>query len=218
MSYIPVYESRINWENYPSVNTPINEDNLNKLDYAAFEHDKSLAQIFNQSIKRIDFNTTAKKFVITYWNGTVEYIDLPLEMLPVSFSMDSNAVVTMVDEDGNEYTADLKSSIYYIDSVDMYTVGSPSSTQVTYQNLQVNETNFELPGTKYMEQSVILSSSNDTTVVFSSSHIKADSYVDVITTIPDLCYDSVLTVAGSCTIVFAAQASSVEVTVRIYIK
>lgn len=34
-----VYQ-RINWENDPSTNTPINEDNLNKMDYALYELDK----------------------------------------------------------------------------------------------------------------------------------------------------------------------------------
>ena len=31
--------SRINWENYPSEETPINESNLNRMDYAIDEID-----------------------------------------------------------------------------------------------------------------------------------------------------------------------------------
>ena len=34
MAYIPVYSSRINWENEPSIVSPINATNLNKMDYA----------------------------------------------------------------------------------------------------------------------------------------------------------------------------------------
>ena len=33
------YPNRINWENEPSTSTPLNEDNLNKMDYALYEID-----------------------------------------------------------------------------------------------------------------------------------------------------------------------------------
>lgn len=42
MSYVPSYTSRINWENEPSTTSPINETNLNKMDYALYQHDQAL--------------------------------------------------------------------------------------------------------------------------------------------------------------------------------
>lgn len=42
MSYVPSYNSRINWENEPSTASPINETNLNKMDYALYQHDQAL--------------------------------------------------------------------------------------------------------------------------------------------------------------------------------
>ena len=42
MSYVPSYTSRINWENEPSTASPINETNLNKMDYALYQHDQAL--------------------------------------------------------------------------------------------------------------------------------------------------------------------------------
>jgi len=42
MSYVPSYTSRINWENEPSTETPLNETNLNKMDYALYQHDQAL--------------------------------------------------------------------------------------------------------------------------------------------------------------------------------
>jgi hypothetical protein len=42
MSYTPAYPSRINWENEPSTASPLNETNLNKMDYALYQHDQAL--------------------------------------------------------------------------------------------------------------------------------------------------------------------------------
>ena len=40
--------SRINWENYPSENTPINESNLNRTDYALNAIDDRVISLDNQ--------------------------------------------------------------------------------------------------------------------------------------------------------------------------
>lgn len=219
MAYIRVYDSRINWENYPSENTPINENNLNKMDYALFEHDKSLEQIFNNAIKRIDFNTTTKVLLITYWDNSTESISLAEELLPATFSLDSNGVVHMIDNHGNEYTADLKEHIYYIENVDIEDEGTATATTFTRKNIIINEASYELPGTKYMEQSVTLSDSENTEVIF-ANNIFLDSQisVDVSTTIPDLLYDSISITNNECHIVYAQQDSQVTAVVRVYIK
>lgn len=44
MAYQKVY-SRINWENEPSTETPINEENLNRMDYALNEIDKRVVEL-----------------------------------------------------------------------------------------------------------------------------------------------------------------------------
>ncbi len=40
-----VYEERINWEDFPSTESPINAPNLNKMDYALYEIDKRVADM-----------------------------------------------------------------------------------------------------------------------------------------------------------------------------
>lgn len=45
MPYTYVYPTRINWENEPSINTPLNATNLNKIDYAVYEHDRTLGTL-----------------------------------------------------------------------------------------------------------------------------------------------------------------------------
>lgn len=120
MSYVNVYPTRINWENEPSINTPINETNLNKMDYALYEHDQTLANWdttkANQSdlllcVKTITYDTDTGEFVFTWQNGTTQTIDLNIEKIPVSFSMNAQGVITMTTEDGTQYTADVGSLI-----------------------------------------------------------------------------------------------------------
>lgn len=116
MAYVNVYPTRINWENEPSINTPINEVNLNKIDYAVYEHDLTFATWdttkANQSdlllsVKTIDYDDETGVFIFTWQNGTTKTVDLNIEKIPVSFSMDANGVITMTTDDGTTYTADV---------------------------------------------------------------------------------------------------------------
>lgn len=120
MSYTNVYPSRINWENEPSIASPINATNLNKIDYAVYEHDQTLGTWdttkANQSdlllsVKSIDYNTSTGVFVFTWQNGTTKTVDLNIEKIPVSFSMSPQGVITMTTDDGTQYTADVGSLI-----------------------------------------------------------------------------------------------------------
>lgn len=70
----------------------------------------------------------------------------------------------------------------------------------------------------YVEQDVILSSSNDTTVTFTDSKITEDSVVDVYTSFGTLPFRTMSINAGSCIVTFPQQESALNVTVRIYIR
>lgn len=116
MSYVHVYSSRINWENEPSINSPINATNLNKMDYALKAMDDTFASWditkANQSdlllaLKDVTYDTDTGEFVFTWWNGTTMTVDLNIEKIPVSFSMDEYGVITMETDDGSTYTADV---------------------------------------------------------------------------------------------------------------
>lgn len=217
MAYVPVYESRINWQNYPSENTPIDEQNLNKMDYALFEHDKSFAQIFNNSIKRIDYNTTTKAFLFTYWDGHTEEVNLALEQIPAEFSMDADGVVHMIDDQGNEYTADLKDHIYYIEDFEIVDEGTATATTFTRKNIVVNNvSSYEIPGTKHMSQTVVSQSTDPFVVTFTNSDITTDNLYDVYVSVDNLNYDEMSIVNGRCDITYSEYVGSV--TVDLYIK
>ena len=144
MSYTNVYPSRINWENEPSIASPINATNLNKLDYAAYEFDQTFetwdVTKANQSdlllsVKSIDYDTDTGVFVFTWQNGTTKTVDLNIEKIPVSFSMDTNGVITMTTDDGTTYTADVGALIKtytFTDSSEIdFTVTTDSSGNKT---------------------------------------------------------------------------------------
>lgn len=144
MSYIPVYSTRINWENEPSIVSPINATNLNKMDYALKAHDDTLANWditkanesdLLASLKEVSYDTDTGEFVFTWWNGTTYTVDLNIEKIPVSFSMDANGVITMTTEDGTTYTADvgalIKTYTFADSSVIDFTVTTDASGNKT---------------------------------------------------------------------------------------
>lgn len=120
MAYTRVYPTRINWENEPSINTPINEVNLNKTDYALYQIDGTLASWDTTKadesdlllcVKTITYDSDTGEFLFTWQNGTTLAVDLNIEKIPVSFSMSPQGVITMTTEDGTQYTADVGSLI-----------------------------------------------------------------------------------------------------------
>ena len=114
-----VYQ-RINWQNEPSISTPLNETNLNKIDYAldvvdgrvvTFDTTKANQSDLLQTVKTVAYNTTTGVFTFTFWNGNTVTADLNIEKIPVSFSMSEQGIITMTTADGTQYTADVASLI-----------------------------------------------------------------------------------------------------------
>lgn len=112
--------SRIVWENYPSVQTPLNEQNLNKMDSAVNEIDDRVINMettkANQSellgaLSNVTYNDQTGVFVFTWKNGNTLTVDLAVEKIPTSFSMSTDGVITMTNADGTTYTADISSLI-----------------------------------------------------------------------------------------------------------
>lgn len=94
-----VYQ-RINWENYPSENTPLNESNLNRVDYAVDSIDdrvigmdtsKADATIVAGLVKNIAVNDETGVITITYQNDTTSAIQTTLNKIAVNFSYDYNS-------------------------------------------------------------------------------------------------------------------------------
>lgn len=122
----------INWENYPSDKTAVNEQNLNKMDKAidavddrviildTTKLDKTEAQ---HLVKSIAFDRSTGIFTITYFNGTFDIIDTLLEKIAVNFGYDATTQkLSITLDDGTVEYIDLSALITQYEFLDSDTV------------------------------------------------------------------------------------------------
>lgn len=124
--------SRINWQNEPSVNTPINEDNLNRMDMALNEIDNRVIThettklnmaVANGLVKEVTFNEYNGVFTITKLDGSKIALNTNLEKLAVNFTYDSTTqrlIITL--DDGTEQYVDLSALITQLEFLDSATI------------------------------------------------------------------------------------------------
>lgn len=124
--------NRIRWENFPSEKTPVNEENLNKLDYATDEIDNRVITLDTTKatktevatmIADVSFNETTGIFTFTRKNGATFTVDTLLEKIIINFDFDRDAqklIITM--EDGTKKEIDLSVFITQYEFVDSDTV------------------------------------------------------------------------------------------------
>lgn len=109
------------FENKPSVNTPLNETNLNKISKGLSEvddrvitmdltkFDKTYAQ---SCINKIEYDKTTGKFTFTFVSGVTAVVDTMLEKLAVNFDYDATTqqlIITL--DDGTKKYVDLSALI-----------------------------------------------------------------------------------------------------------
>lgn len=112
--------ARINWENYPSDSTPLNEENLNRMDHAVNKLDNRIISQDASKANKAELNNLVKDWIIdettgiitiTKVNGSKVLFDLNIEKIPVSFSLSDSGILAMETEDGSVFTADIGSMI-----------------------------------------------------------------------------------------------------------
>lgn len=112
--------SRINWVNYPSTNTPINDTNLNAMDSALNEIDNRVVSMDTTKVSASDIandivnwtmNTLTGIITATYRDGSTVTFDLNIEKIPVSFILSAQGILTMTTADGTTFTADIAALI-----------------------------------------------------------------------------------------------------------
>lgn len=146
-----VYE-RINWENYPSTDTPLNETNLNTVDYAVDTIDDRVISLdttkadqsdFLTVVQSITLNTTNGVLTVTYVNGTVYTVDTKLEKLAINFKYDDDPtsphyqqlVITL--DDGTKQYVDMSALITqyeFDDSTDIAFTVTSGRVSATIKN------------------------------------------------------------------------------------
>ena len=113
--------SRINWENFPSENTALNESNLNRMDLGLDNLDNRVIEMnstkvsveqANQLVKEIRYDESTGKIEVEKMNGSIATIDTKLEKLAVNFSYDStNQKLVIILDDGTKQYVDLSELI-----------------------------------------------------------------------------------------------------------
>ncbi len=141
------YEPTV-WENKPSINTPLNKRNLDKLSQGVSTIDDRVItheltkfdKVDAQScINKIDYDETTGKFTITAVSGAQQVIDTMLEKLAVNFDYDPDAqqlIITL--DDGTQKSVDLSALITqfeFLDSGTIYwTVGDDGKVKADIKN------------------------------------------------------------------------------------
>ena len=113
--------SRINWKNFPSEDTAVNESNLNKMDLGLDNLDNRVIEMnstkvsveqANQLVKEIRYDESTGKIEVEKMNGSIAVIDTKLEKLAVNFSYDStNQKLVIILDDGTKQYVDLSELI-----------------------------------------------------------------------------------------------------------
>lgn len=112
---------RIDWENYPSDRTPVNECNLNKMDLALHLLDERVVWLnenkFDKTesfklVKNIDLDEESGIFTVTYYDNSTKTIDTILEKIATNWDFDeiSQQLIITLD-DGTVKRVDLSSLI-----------------------------------------------------------------------------------------------------------
>lgn len=123
---------RINWENYPSDETPLNESNLNKIDVATDEIDnrvitldttKATKEEVSTLVQDVAFEEKTGIITIVKKNGSKITIDTQMEKIAVNFSYNAGTqqiILTLID--GTKQYIDLSALITQYEFLDSDTV------------------------------------------------------------------------------------------------
>ena len=113
--------SRINWENFPSEKTAVNESNLNKMDLAIDNLDDRVVAMdaskvdltkANELVNEILWDESNGTLTVVKMNGSRAVIDTKLEKLAVNFSFDeSNQRLVIILDDGSKQYVDLSAFV-----------------------------------------------------------------------------------------------------------
>ena len=129
MSLTRQYE-RIDWENEPSSKTPLNDVNLNKMDFGIYTLEGNLISLDVTKVdqsevleclsggyfdgvyhKPVEYDYETGIFRFYMKDGTVLSFDLNVEKIPVSFALSEDGILIMETADGTVYSADIAGMI-----------------------------------------------------------------------------------------------------------
>ncbi len=140
--------NNINWENYPSGNTPINDKNLNKMDMSidiiddrviALDTTKATKEEVAPLISDVQFNEHTGTFTITRKNGSLFVIDTKLEKIAINWTYDvTTQQIILTLDDGTKQYIDLSALITQYEFLDTDTINFQVQTDGTVKAIVKN--------------------------------------------------------------------------------
>ena len=98
------------------------------------------------------------------------------------------------------------------------TTAAASSTVIKKQQVKVGSTDYDIDGTAYMEQDVLLSTSDVTIATFTNAAITTDSDIEVSVSDWFCVPENVSATNGTCAVTLPKVDTAATVRVRIYIR
>ena len=136
--------------------------------------------------------------------------------------------VTSYSQVGDTFgAADINATNTAINGISTEYSGTATSTTTRVQKIAVSGIYHDIDGTKYMETTGTLSTTQETTFSFTNADILSTSFISVAAgrSTGDVSgeqnhfnYSSIYTTAGSCDVTYPPFTSAVSLTVRIYIR
>ena len=165
--------SRINWENEPSVRSPLSEGNLNRMDYALNEVDNRVINLETTkaeeddmllTFKEIQFDKNTGIFTFTRFNGTIVTVDTLLEKVVTNWDYDDNPSsanyqkLILTTAEGVKYI-DLSALITQYEFVDTdtvaFTIGADGKVSAEVIDGSITESKLSLTYKAQLDQKVL---------------------------------------------------------------
>lgn len=135
----------INWENRPSDKTPVNEQNLKKIDVALYGIDDRVIRLDATKLDKVDAQGLIKDITFDlqtgilkkyYYNGAIEEINTGLSKLDMNLRFDKvSQILYIVNADGTEDPVDLSDFITNYEFRDSDTIAHNVSADGTVTSI-----------------------------------------------------------------------------------
>jgi len=151
-----LYE-RINWENEPSVSSPLNATNLNRIDYAVEELDNRVISLDTTKISKaetasdivdVSLDEDTGIFTFTRRDGATVQLDTKLEKIVVNFEYDyETECLVLIYDDGTKLEIDVSKLITIYEFLDSdtiaFSVNGAGKVTAIVKNGSITETHLQ---------------------------------------------------------------------------
>lgn len=152
--------NRINWENYPSEATALNETNLNRMDYGLNEVDNRVISLdttkldvnsANGLVQAVNINNQTGTITVTKMDGSTVSLETNLSKITTNWSYNQQTQqIVLIQSDGTPAYIDLSSLIQQNEFTDTTTIAFSVVSGVVSANIKAHSITDEHLQTDYL--------------------------------------------------------------------